>query len=156
MKKICFLLFFTAVMSFSLAACGKDVEVTATPAEISAAIVEKMPSDISMVELGSDRLESYYTIDMTKVEDFSVYIEGSGGFADEIAVFKMKSEKDVDEAKAAVEKRIQKQRKDFEGYVPEEVEKIDSNSVISEQNFLLFVISDNDKAAEDAFKAYFK
>lgn len=154
MKKICFLLAFVATIG--LTACGGGKAINDKPADIAAAIVAGLPSDVSMVELDSARIANYYTIDMSKVEELSVYIEGSGGFADEVAVFRMKSTDDIEEAKAAVEKRVEKQRKGFDGYVPAEVERIDNNSVVAKQNYLLFVISDDEKAAEDIFKAYFK
>ncbi len=116
-------------------------------ADITAKILEEV-SMSSMAQVGSDRIGYYLDIDAPADEDFSMYICGSGGFADEIAVFFLEN---IDESalEDALESRVETRMKDFEDYNPDESKKLE-DAVIKESNgYLLFsVTADNDKAVE--------
>ncbi|MCX7658328.1 MAG: DUF4358 domain-containing protein, partial [Oscillospiraceae bacterium] len=62
--------------------------------DIADKIIHEIGKD-SMTEIPSDKIENYYDTDTDKLDDFCIYIEASGAFADEIAVFKAKSKDDV-------------------------------------------------------------
>ena len=109
-----------------------------------------------MNELNGDRIPMYYDINLNKVDDYSVYIEGSGGFADEVAVFKMKDEKDDTYIKDVISKRIEQRKKDFTGYNSWELDKIEKNQVSEEGKYVCFIISDNVDKANNIFEGYFK
>ena len=91
-----------------------------------------MQADIkfpSMAEIGSDRMSTYYEIDAGKIDSFSAFICGSGAVPDEIAVFKMKSEQDVEAAKSVLLARVDNQKATFESYTPDEMYKFDDKNV---------------------------
>ena len=150
MKKIIYLLIMVlSILTFS--ACGK---ATANPVakDVAASIVSDFSSD-SMTELSADRVNSYYDIDLKKLEDFSIYIEGSGGYADEVAIFKVKDNKDIEDIKASINDRIKNRLKDFDGYNSEELVKIKDNLVLVKGKYILFVISENNDKAKSTFNA---
>lgn len=150
MKKIIYLLIMIlSILTFS--ACGK---ATANPVakDVTASIISDFSSD-SMTELSADRVNSYYDIDLKKLEDFSIYIEGSGGYADEVAIFKVKDNKDIEDIKASINDRIKNRLKDFDGYNSEELVKIKDNLVLVKGKYILFVISENNDKAKSTFNA---
>ena len=57
-------------------------ENAAEPSEITAKIIADIEMS-SLAEVQSDRIEMYLDADMEKVDSFSMFICGSGGFADE-------------------------------------------------------------------------
>mgnify|MGYP001167468363 FL=1 len=150
--------YFAVILSliFLLSSCANKKDVNVNPSDITSDIINTFSEDISMSELNSDRITKYYDIDMEKIESFSSYIEGSGGFADEVSVFKMKSEDDISAAKEAVESRIAQRKKDFDGYNSWELDKIEENCISVQGKYILFVISDNSQEAEKIFKDYLK
>ena len=153
MKKIIYLLIMIlSILTFS--ACGK---ATANPVakDVTASIISDFSSD-SMTELSADRVNSYYDIDLKKLEDFSIYIEGSGGYADEVAIFKVKDNKDIEDIKASINDRIKNRLKDFDGYNSEELVKIKNNLVLVKGKYILFVISENNDKAKSTFNAALK
>lgn len=124
------------------------------PEDIAAAIMKAVAfSDMTAVE--KDRLGDFYTLDTSLIEDFSVYICGSGGFTDEIAIFKMKDADGVTAAKKAIDERIAAQKEGFKDYRPEEMPKLENSQVLTNGNYVCFIASsDTDKAAKE-FNAAF-
>ena len=153
MKKFIYIILIVLSLSY-LTACG---EKTSNPSakELSDSIITIFDTN-SMSEITSDRISSYYDIDLTKVIDYSIYIEGSGGSADEVAVFKAKSSNDISSIKASINDRIARRQKDFENYNSEELVKIEDNLVLQKGDYILFVISDNNDKAESIFKEHLK
>lgn len=137
------------------------VEETAaetTAAEASAAdpeaVVDEILSSVemsTMAKVEDDRIGNYLEMDMSTVESYSMYICGSGGFADEVAVFLMKSEDAsqavVDSAKARVESRSI----DFKDYNPDEYDKLQNALIKTKGRYVLFVVSGDNDTAEGIF-----
>lgn len=181
-KKICAaaLILSAAVL---LCACGQDDAVTAdvtaetseetssveeslTVSETESAAADIDPAEIvneimtetsmtSMAEVTADRIGNYIEFDMEKVESFSMYICGSGAFADEAAVFKMKDEADADALIEALEARSETKNKDFEDYIPEECPKIESAVIKSNGCYVIYAVSSDNEKAEEIFDGKF-
>lgn len=109
----------------------------------------------SMAEIGYDRAGIYLDCVIPEDCDFAMYICGSGGFADELCI--VDADKiDGDSFEAAVEKRIESRKKDFEGYNPDEFEKLQNSMLKLENGYYLYAVSvDNDKC-EEIFDNYVK
>lgn len=76
--------------------------------------------------------------------------------ADEIFVLEAKSEEDVADLKASLERELEAQIQTWEQYLPDQYEKVKKNVIETNGNFLLYAtFSDTDKVA-DAFKAAFE
>lgn len=128
-----------------LTACSSDI-TEPFPGDVSTHLTENIEFQ-SLVEVEADRLSNYYKIDTEKIDTMSVFICGSGGYADEIAIFKLNNKSDVKDVKSIVEERKKTLDSLFVDYVPEEMYKIDDAVIYTNGKYVCFVVSsDNDKA----------
>lgn len=96
----------------------------------------------------------YPQIDLDYISDYSVYISASGATAEEIAVFKLKDKIYGDDIQKLIEDRIEKQKSNFENYVPEEIYKL-NNSIADyneEQKLAIYVSCDTPDDVEFLLK----
>ncbi len=144
-------LIFTVILSvLMLCSCGepiiKDISVADVAAQVAATV-----KDADMNAANEDTIKLNYDIDLSVAESYAAYVEGSGGFADEVALFKAKSEADADTIKAAFENRVSKRKELFATYNPEEAEKL-GNAVITKKGcYVLLVVANNASECEDVF-----
>lgn len=154
MKKGILSIIITAIIVLCTA-CGNTASASASAGEMTAEILKDFSSDL-MTEVSSERMPSYYNLDLELLEEYSVYIDGSGGFADELAIFKVKNEKDIETVKQSIQSRLEDRKKVFESYSPEEFDKL-QNCVIKEQGaYILFSVSDDNSTVEKCFLSFFK
>lgn len=121
-----------------------------TPAEIA----EKIAADTAMssiAEVGSDRIGNYIDYDMENVESFSMYICGSGAFADEVGVFELKDESSADSLIEVLEARKETKYNDFKDYVPDECDKIENAVIKNTGKYVLFAVTPDNDLAENIF-----
>lgn len=127
-----------------------------SPAEVTKEIISGFSADTSMSEVSADRISNYYDLTGEDYKDCSLYIEGSGGFADEVAVFEAASAEKVKTIQEAAKARIERRRKDFDGYNPDELTKIDDAQVTAKGNYVLVLITDDNAAAKKTFDKAFE
>ena len=108
----------------------------------------------SLAEVGSDRLSMYLDTDIDKIDAFSMYICGSGGFADEVGIFRMKSADDCSALVDLINDRIEKRKTDFEDYNPDEAEKLGNSVVGSKDNYVYYAVTPDSSKAEQIFKDF--
>lgn len=153
MKKIALILM-SALLMLGFSGC-KGEEVNVSPSEITGKILESFPSDI-MAEVTSDRIQTYYDLDTGILDGMSVYIDGSGGFADELAVFKVKDKKDAEAVKESIGKRLEERKELFRDYNPDEFAKLENSTVIVKESYIFFVVSDDNSTSEQVFEDFFR
>lgn len=121
--------------------------VTATAEEITSAVLAEIPISSAFAK-DKDSLEDYFDgMDTSKVQDFSYYICASGAYPDEIAVFKFGSSDDAAAAVAAVNDRLEYQKKTYKDYTPDEYYKLEGAIVTQSGEWLYYIVtSDNQKA----------
>lgn len=160
MKKA-ILLIIAVVMLVTFTACGgadsgekadetKDIDMAAVTAEIVSSVDMS-----SMSEISADMLDGFYDIAPEDIEGFSLYICGSGGYADEVAVFKV-TESGKDKVKSAISERIEKRTKDFEDYVPEEAEKLRGYTLKEKGSYIFLAVTPDNTTAEGIFDKAFE
>lgn len=152
MKKI-FAFITAAMLMLSFSACGSSKQPDTDE------VKKQLLSDIEftdMEEIDKGNFDTFYNIDMDKIESFSASYAGSGGSADEVAVFKTKSSSDASAVKDMLNKRVEKRSKDFAGYAPDEEEKIKNSVVKVKGNYVLFCISPDSSKATKIFEDSFK
>lgn len=108
----------------------------------------------SLAEVGSDRLAMYLDTDVDKIDAFSMYICGSGGFADEVGIFRMKSADDCAALADLINDRIEKRKADFEDYNPDEAEKLGNAVVGTKDNYVYYAVTPDSSKAEQIFKDF--
>lgn len=155
--------------AMSLAACSEptvdSVNNSADTAVVSERAAAAEPSDItakiiadiemsSLAEVQSDRIEMYLDVDLEKVDSFSMFICGSGGFADEVGVFRMKSADDCESLKTLITERLDKRKVDFEDYNPDEFEKLGKAVCGVSGNYVYYAVTPDSDKAESIIKEF--
>ncbi len=102
-----------------------------------------------MVEVSADKLEVYFGISADKVDDFSVYICGSGAMPDEFGIFLAKDASAAAEIEQLLKDRIDYQTETYRDYTPQEAYKLEDSFVSVSGNTVIYAIcADNTKAGE--------
>lgn len=96
--------------------------------------------------------EYLYEVKLEKAED-GAFGYASASYADEITVIRLSDAGDADMFMDKFDERIERRKRDFEGYKPEEVEKLKKAEKVSKGSYVfLAVCRDSDKAAEEFLK----
>ncbi len=145
-----------------LCSCGKKTEESSsqgsqslTAAQIFDKAQQSSSADMldSRLTLGDDTFdqscEKLFGVSADKLADGGVMYISSGAAADEISVIKLS---DGSSAKQLLEQRRDDRRGDFEGYAPDELEKIDSALIFEYGGADIMIISDNAEQIADAIK----
>lgn len=109
-----------------------------------------------MVNGTADNIAFMYGLDVSTFESYACSYAGSGGDADEVAVFKVKSKDDVADVKAALEKRVADQAKLYSGYAPIEADQLNNAVVKVNGNYVFLAVSEDSQKAEKIFDDSFK
>lgn len=122
--------------------------------DITAKILESVEFP-SMAEVGIDRVGIYLDCEIPTESDFSMFICGSGGFADEICVINTSS---IDEAafEDAVNRRVEARKKDFEGYNPDEYDKLDNFYFESANGYCIYAVTADNEISAAIFEEFVK
>lgn len=96
-------------------------------------------------------LRRLYGLNGEELEHWILYTARDNMDVEELLLLEVKDEEQIDEAYKAVEKRIEIQKKNFEGYGPEQLQLIEKNVLRAEGIYMLFVISENSEAVKAAF-----
>ena len=152
-KKI-FTSIFLIMAVLTLNACSSKSSKQPTAESVTSKIVEDLQSD-TMIELSEERVQSYYGFDLDIVEDYSIYVDGSGGFSDEVAVLKAKDTGDINALKDSIQERVDSQEKAFDGYNAKEFKKLEDHLVVVRDNYVLFVVSNDTESAQKIFRNAF-
>lgn len=141
-----------AATSATTASTKSETKISdASAADVTKAVLDEIPIN-SAFEKKPESLEDYFDeLDTDAIEDSSFYICASGAYPDEIAVFRFKSEDDAEAAVAAVNERLEYQKKTYKDYTPDEYYKLEDAVVEQSGEWLLYIVtSDNSKAKDIA------
>lgn len=133
-----------------LCGCTRNAaEVNIPVSDISSKLIDELTWVDSLRQIDDSVIDKFYGFDTSKLEAYEVYVSDSGSTAEEIAVVKMSDSSVKSDVTAAMEKRVEKQKKQFENYMPEEMFKLE-NALISEQgNYVILVVADEFEQAEE-------
>ena len=105
---------------------------------------------------GDEKYEEYfeylYDTSFDRAKD-GAYGYSSESYADEVTVILANEEKDVKVIKGHLEERISRRMKDFMGYKPEEVAKLENAVVYTEGLYVVMVVSADPDAVIEKFKS---
>ncbi|MBQ7783703.1 MAG: DUF4358 domain-containing protein [Oscillospiraceae bacterium] len=131
-----------------------ESSVSVSCSEITSKILDTVEMS-SMAEVGADRIVMYLDCTIPSTSDFSMYICGSGGFADEIFVMRTE-DVDISLIEGAVQKRIDTRKTDFEGYNPDEYDKLENFYSASKNGYYIYAVTSDNAACEQIFEEYVK
>lgn len=131
--------------------CSRDAGEKDIPlSDISA----KLMSDLTWVDgplyqINETAIANNYSFGELGLEGCEAYLAATGATAEEIVVLKLTDKKDLSDAEAALQKRVESQKKQFENYVPAEVYKLENAVIASHGRYVALIVCDEfDKAAE--------
>ena len=145
------------LMILSLAACGSKSEAKELDLDAFAKqVIDSVEYDDDMVQLNEQIASEYYGLSFDGLEQWVAYGSGTAATTNELMLMRLKDDAAVSAAKEAVQKRIEDQTSNYEGYRPDELFRLENAVVEVRGSYLLFSISpDNDtvtKLFEDALK----
>lgn len=123
-----------------------------TCADITSEIMANV-SMSSMAEVGADRVSAYIDFEIPEGTDFSMFICGSGGFADEVCVINTAG-LDADAFSEAVDKRINARMSDFEDYNPDEYDKLSEMLLKQTGDYLIYAVTGDNDECERIFDEF--
>ena len=151
----------------STASSSSAAESSSSPDSTTAATTEqKTAKDLNAIaEKVKDSLDDAVKGTMTKFDDARIermigvkkdlykeavcYVDASGASAHEIDCFEAKDESTAKEIETALKARIDTQKKNFENYVPAEMDKLNNPVLVVDGNYVFMCLSNNnDKAKE--------
>ncbi len=117
------------------------------------AIADKLKSDIAFVdslnELSPEMVEKLIGVAQDQYTAGKVYVGSGGATAEEIACFEANDASAAETIAAALQKRVESQKKAFENYQPKEMDKLNTAVIKLQGKYVFMCISDeNDKAEE--------
>ncbi|KOS69086.1 hypothetical protein AEA09_11385 [Lysinibacillus contaminans] len=153
MKKM-MLIMLTMVLAMVVSACSGDKTTTIEASKSAKEMADQMLKEVEqpdLMELSEEEMQNLYNIDPAKLEDFSVRVPMMNVKTNEIAIFKVKDEKDVADVEAAAKQRAENVMKQFEQYLPDQYENAKNHKIVVKGNYVLLVISDR---ADELIKVY--
>lgn len=169
-KFLCMLL--AGTMVFSFAACkSKDdqgdtaptpttaasqptAEPAQSPAEVDFSVKEllgdilsRTAADMALMELGEMEISELYGIDVSKLEEYSVFIPMMNVQATEYAMFKAASADDVQAVVDGINTRVENLKQTWSQYLADQMELVENNKVIVQGNYVFLIIADEDSSA---------
>jgi len=108
-----------------------------------------------MIDLSAAELKAMYGIDANILADYTVKAPLMNVKTNEIGIFKVKNAKDVATVKKGMEKRAADVQKTFEQYLQDQYEIAKNYKIVTEGDYVLFLISESADDLEKAFLAGF-
>lgn len=137
------------ILSFAL----KNKQSKASPADVLAAVSAEVDMS-AMQEADAQMVKRLYGLNPQDYESCTLYYPTSNMGAEELLLIKLKDVSQQEQAVEAVEKRLDAQKKAFDGYGPAQFDLLSSHAVTEARgNYILFVVSENADAAKAAFLA---
>ncbi|WP_098745438.1 DUF4358 domain-containing protein [Paenibacillus sp. EZ-K15] len=150
------MLAFVVVMGVLSGCAGKD-EKTSEQLSVTE-IGESIGQAVSLKEMKKqdlNKLQKLYKMDTDSVDDFILYTSTSNVKADELAVIKLKDERQAESVKENIEQRIEAQKMKFKDYRPDEYFLVDHHVLKTKGPFVFFAVSKDAESMERTFDSAF-
>ena len=135
---------------------GGSVEPSASISEITNSIINCGIEFNELVEIPTDKIEQVYGLSTDDYSEVSAYRAGSGGYADEVVIFKASSSDTVSNIQDELNNIIESKKKDFEDYVQEQYDILCNSKVLTTGDYVcLIVCADNDTAIS-TYESFFE
>lgn len=105
-----------------------------------------------LMDLTLDNLDAYYVIDTDLIDEFTIKTPAFNLSSNEIAIVKVKENKDIAEIEKSMEQRGADVQKMFEQYLPEPYKLAQNYKIATVGDYVLFVISEKADELVEAFK----
>ena len=124
-------------------------EINVPVSDISAKLMKELTWVDTLRQIDDNVIDKFYGFDTSKLAEYEVFVSDSGATAEGIAIVKMSDASVKDDVTAAMEKRVEKQKKQFENYMPEEMFKLENALITEKGNYVILVVADEFEQAEE-------
>lgn len=140
-----------------LTACGSSggTEASASVSDMAKGVTECGVSFNELAQVPDSKIATVYGLSEDDYSEASAYIAGSGGYADEVAIFKASSSDKVATIQDALNKRLESRKKDFDGYVTEQYDILCNSKVVTTGDYVCLIVCSDNSTAEDTYNSYF-
>ena len=146
-RLICVVLVIVLIVSNSLKNRVSNADIKDVFEDVKAKI-----SMDNMLEGDNQMIKRLYGINPDDYEGCILYYPETNMDAQELLIVKLADVSQHDEIEAAVEKRIDTQKKTFDGYGVEQYALLTDHCVVDVRgNYVLFVVNENSESAKSAF-----
>lgn len=114
-------------------------------------MIEKFDQPVRM-EMDDQMLKDMYYLDPSILAEYAVQAPMVNIKTNELGIFRLKDQKDLDALKEGIEKRAKDIQKSFESYLPDQYENAKKFRIVTEGEYVFFIISES----ADELEAYFK
>ncbi|RJX40496.1 DUF4358 domain-containing protein [Paenibacillus pinisoli] len=128
-----------------------DNKADSSTDKIMKAMLDKIEQP-GLMDLTKDDIDTYYVIDTDLIDEFTIKTPAFNLSSNEIAIVKVKDNKDIAEIKKSMEQRAADVQRMFENYLPEPYKLAQNYKIATEGDYVLFLISEKADELEKAFK----
>ena len=133
--------------------CAGSGTSDADQAEVARAVLAEL-DQTQMQEADNQMIKRLYGLSPSDYEGISLWYPITNMEAEELLVIKLRDPAQAEAVRAAVEKRLETQKKSFDGYGIEQYDLLTKHSILEVQgNFVLFVVNSDAEKALAAFLA---
>lgn len=132
-----------------------NITTESTPAEMVDAILSIVEQP-SLIAMDAQMVTDMYHLDPAIAEQLAIKMPMMNVSTNEIAIFKAKD----DASKAAIEEGMKKRaadvQKQFETYLPDQYENAKNYKIVTNDKYMLFVISESADQIVETFNSFFE
>lgn len=132
-----------------------NITTESTPAEMVDAILSIVEQP-SLIAMDAQMVKDMYHLDPAIAEQLAIKMPMMNVSTNEIAIFKAKD----DASKAAIEEGMKKRaadvQKQFETYLPDQYENAKNYKIVTNDKYMLFVISESADQIVETFNSFFE
>lgn len=146
-------------LTLFMTACGSNstsTEASAPVAQITQAITECGVTFNELAQVPDDKIATIYGISEDDYSEASSYIAGSGGYADEVVIFKASSSDKVSVLQDALNARLESRKNDFDGYVQDQYDILCNSKVITTGDYVCLIVCADNDTAKSTYDSYFE
>lgn len=159
-KTWCVIMAIVTVCCTGLTSCGNEETAESKAENVTANvyidvidIAGKLKNEIkykdTLNELPANKIEKLFGLAEGDYVKGMVYVGSGGATAEEIACFEAKDTDGAANIKTALENRIESQKKAFENYQPQEMDKLGDPVLVIKDKYVLMCISDDNSKAQE-------
>ena len=157
MKKSLLCIFCAFAFAFSFYGCGaKNDSIGIYDLQSAMLSADESLPEMKTVNSSSENASALFSylcdLDYSKVDSFFLAYCADGKKADEIAVVKLKSSNDTQEAQNLINEHVQKRISLYKTYGPDQVSRAQKAQVFSQSGYVVLIICDNQSAVKSAFE----
>lgn len=105
----------------------------------------------SLIKKDSQALKRYYGLNSADYEGVLFYSSEFSISAEEVLLIEVKSEKQVQEVRDAVNERLESRKNAFEGYAPEQVQLLEEAQFLVRGKYIFLAVSQDADTYRDVF-----